>query len=90
MPLSELVAKSAGYSGREIEQVCEIAAANMVSRMNPDLIERVEAGLSEIQAYQLKAEPLTNEDFVLGFDTIQPMTSRNVLKNYETWSGNTI
>jgi len=88
VPLSELITKSAGYSGREIEQVCEIAAANMVSRMNPDLIERVEAGLSEIQAYQLKAEPLTREDFKFGFDTIKPMTSRNVLNNYETWSGN--
>lgn len=88
LSISELVTLTEGYSGREIEQVCEIAAANMISRMNPDLLASVEGGLAQIQAYELKASSLTREDFKLGLDTIQPTTSAKMLSSYENWLGN--
>jgi katanin p60 ATPase-containing subunit A1 len=86
--ISDLVDRTAGYAGREIEQVCEIAAANMISRENPDLLEKVDAGLAEIQSYEIRSAPLVQEDFDLGFDSVKPATSKSVLRNYETWSGN--
>ncbi len=88
VPLSDLVQALSGYSGREIEQICEIAAANMVSRANPDLLKYVEAGLDDIQAYQIKTEPLSQEDFDLGMEAIQPATKESVLRNYDLWTGN--
>ena len=47
--LTEFAAKTDGYSGREIEQICRELIRNMISKANPDLADVAEKGRKALE-----------------------------------------
>ena len=81
----ELVARSEGCSGREIEGLCQEAVNHMVQRMNPELFERVDMGREALSRYKLKLAPLVAADFDHAFERARPKTTLTDIAGYEKW-----
>ena len=83
--VAELVRRTAGYSGREIERLCKVAINRMIERANPALAQRVEQGREAVAGYQVLCEPLTTEDFRVAFEQVRPETTPAELERYNRW-----
>jgi len=84
--LSELVARTEGYSGREISQICEHAVAHMVSLTNPNLEGLVDQGREALADYELRVSPLTATDFDAAFEAVgEPETSTRDMERFKRW-----
>jgi len=85
VPLMELARRTDGFSGREIEQLCQTVVTHMTQRANPDFLAVVDRGQEALRAYEIQVEPLTQEDFDVAFEQIRPATSLETLRHYEDW-----
>jgi len=85
VPLDELVARTEGYSGREIEAVVGQAIARMVRRANPDLLQQAAQGREALAGYTLKVQPLSEADFEAALAAIRPITDARDIQRYEAW-----
>ncbi len=85
LPIATLVTRTEGYSGREIEQICQTAIANMTRRANPDLMELVDKGQAALRQYEIKVEPLNESDFQVAFDQIHPATDNKLIQRHQEW-----
>ena len=85
VPMSELVQRTQGFAGREIEQLCQIAINAMVRRANPKLLTVVDQVLKNLQEYELTVASLEEGDFQQGFDQVQPVADEGLLRRYEQW-----
>jgi SpoVK/Ycf46/Vps4 family AAA+-type ATPase len=83
--LKELAERTEGYAGRELEQIGQIAINNMIRRVNHDLLNVVERGLTALSAYKLHIEPLNREDFDNAFSQVKALADSKVLRRYEIW-----
>lgn len=90
MPVKELVRRTEGYAGREIEQLGQVAINQMIRRMNPDLLKVVDQGLDHLSKYQLKVEALSDADIETGFDQVKPLANTEVLQKYTEWQADII
>lgn len=84
-PIPTLVTRTEGYSGREIEQICQTAIANMTRRANPDLMELVDKGQAALRQYEIKVEPLNEADFQVAFEQIHPATDSKLIQRHQEW-----
>ena len=85
LPIAALVARTDGYSGREIEQVCQTAITSMTQRANPGLMEVVDQGQAALRAYEIKVEPVSEEDFNVAFSQIHPATDAALVRKHQEW-----
>ncbi|MBI3271947.1 MAG: ATP-binding protein [Planctomycetes bacterium] len=81
-----LVRLTEGMSGREIEGFCKEVSSRMVAEMNRDLPRLVDAGLDEVQKYQIRVRDLTPEDFDHARARIHPQTTPEEMRKYVDWS----
>jgi len=86
IPLEELTRRTAGYSGREIEQLCQSAVARMTGRLNPGLLDLVDKGQEAVRGYTIQIEPLGRQDFQAAFEQVRPQTSAESLRKYADWA----
>ena len=86
LSLDELVRRTDGYSGREIEQICQMAVARMTQRANPDLLSVVDKGQEAVRNYQIRVEPLSDEDFRVALEQIRPIADASMLRKYTDWT----
>jgi SpoVK/Ycf46/Vps4 family AAA+-type ATPase len=84
--LEEFANKTAGYSGREIEQVCKELVRAMISKTNPDLVNVAEKGKKALASYTLKIGKITVADLDDILSQISPMTGKNDVTRYEQWA----
>jgi katanin p60 ATPase-containing subunit A1 len=85
VPLTELVQRTAGYSGREIEQLSQTAITHMTQRVNPDLMAIVDQGQDALRDYEIRVESLNREDFAIAFDQVKPISNPRNLRRYQDW-----
>jgi SpoVK/Ycf46/Vps4 family AAA+-type ATPase len=85
VPLTELVKRLEGYSGREIEAVVEYATSSMARRANPDLLKEAAQGREVLARYTVKVEPLTAADFQAALAAIRPVTTPQDVARYDAW-----
>lgn len=85
VPMDELVRRTAGYSGREIERLCQTAITRMTQRANPGLIQAVDQGRKAVEDFHIKIRPLSASDFEAAFAEVQPQTDPDLLAQYECW-----
>jgi len=85
LSMTELVRRTKGFSGREIEQLCQAAVTCMVQRSNPHLLELVDQGLEAVRSHEIKVESLTEADFKQAFAQVHPSTSPEMLRKYDEW-----
>jgi katanin p60 ATPase-containing subunit A1 len=83
--MEELVARTEGYSGREIAEMCLEAATRMASRANPALLEVADRGRTAIGDYMLRVTSLTAEDFDQALARIRPGTTPADLARLAAW-----
>ncbi|MCL4831443.1 MAG: ATP-binding protein [Caldilineaceae bacterium] len=83
--LEELVRRTQGYSGREMEQIVGLAVRRMVGRANPNLLQQAGSGQEALRRYQLKVEPLSADDIAHALAAVRPATSAEMVRRYEAW-----
>lgn len=83
--VAELAARTEGYSGREIEQICKELVRLMISRANPDLSHLAEQGREAIENYTLQLEPIGRDDLGDVLSRMRPMTQPEELAEYRRW-----
>lgn len=88
--IHELVERTDGFAGRELEQLGQIAINNMIRRANPDLLKVVDQGLMKLSSYHLRIEPLSYGDFESAFSQIKPLADPKVVRRYEAWQADVI
>jgi SpoVK/Ycf46/Vps4 family AAA+-type ATPase len=84
---AQFAQRTAGYSGRELEQISKELVRMMISRANPDLSAVADKGKQALQDYTLKTEPIGIADLDSALSRLRPMTSQNDLARYTTWAG---
>ena len=84
-PLDRLVAVTQDLSGRQLAYLAAAAAERMIADQNTDLPDIVARGDIDLARYQLKTRPLRWEDFRTILTTIQPDTSPESLRRFDTW-----
>jgi SpoVK/Ycf46/Vps4 family AAA+-type ATPase len=80
--MEDLVARSNGYSGRDIESLCQAAISIMVREKNKSL-ESLDA--DDIASYTLETRPLSKADFDAAFAKVKPSSDARSLKRYAEW-----
>jgi katanin p60 ATPase-containing subunit A1 len=85
IPMETLVQRTEGYSGREIEQVCQTAVTSMTQRANPDLMAVVDKGQKALRDYEIRVEPLNESDFQTAFSQIRPISDASTIRQYQDW-----
>jgi SpoVK/Ycf46/Vps4 family AAA+-type ATPase len=83
--IDELVHRTQGFSGREIEQLCQTAITSMTRRANPELLAIVDQGQEAVREYEIRVEPLNEADFKLAFSQVHPNTTQEMLHRYTDW-----
>jgi katanin p60 ATPase-containing subunit A1 len=83
--LDELVRRTQGYSGREMEQIVSLAVRRMISRANPNLLQQAGSGQDALRRYQLRAEPLTADDIAHALTSVRPAATPEMIRRYEAW-----
>ncbi len=83
-PLGRLVRGTAGFSGRQIADLCTRAVESMVAARNPD-IEQAASGCRRAVPYRIRTRPLQWHDFEKALDRMQPDTSSGTLRRFENW-----
>ena len=85
VPLETLVARTEGYSGREIAQMCQEAISRMLTRANPALLDVADRGQQALADYELRVAPLTAEDFDQALARVRPGTTAAYLERLAAW-----
>ena len=85
MAQEELVRRTAGYSGREIERMISMAVQSMLRRTNPDLLLHAADGRDALGKYQLSVVALTQQDFADALQRVKPTTNPDELRRFEEW-----
>lgn len=67
----ELVARTEGFSGRDLERLCSEAINLMVAECNPDIPQRVDSGSESIKNYCLKVALLNRSHFDGAFKRVR-------------------
>ncbi len=83
--LDNFAARTEGYSGREIEQICKELVRLMISRANPDLAGVAEQGKQALQNYTLKTEAIAVSDLEGVLSQMRPITGEQELTRYGQW-----
>ena len=80
--LDGIVAKTDGYSGRDIASLCQEAVANMIKEKNPDL-EQLSA--KQLESYSLLTRGMLQEDFDLAQEKVKATSKGLSLDRYARW-----
>ena len=74
--LDEIVARTKGFSGRDLERVAHQAANKMVEELNAEIPALVDQGRHTISSYRLKTRPLMKKDFDSALESIKVDVAR--------------
>ncbi len=80
--LGSLAERSAGYSGRDIANVCREAIMFMIRQQNPKLEELTAA---QIEKYAMCYRPLAKDDFDHALSKVSKSVSEKSIQRYDEW-----
>lgn len=81
-PLSEIVAATEWFSGRELDALARAAVNHMVLEMNADLTSLADQGQEAIRSYKLKVRTLGRKDWDAGLATVQRVTTERSYQDF--------
>jgi SpoVK/Ycf46/Vps4 family AAA+-type ATPase len=83
VPVQDLVARSEGFSGRDLANLCSLAIERMEYETNPEVLAlKTPEALSR---YELRIEPLRASHFEYAFAQVTPRTTAAELLQYQAW-----
>lgn len=88
VPVGDLVERSAGYSGRDIEKLCTEAVERMLADANSALVDAAGKTAGILRRQQLAVRPISLKEFDEAFGKIRPKTGAETLRRYEEWGEN--
>jgi len=83
--MEELAKMTAGFAGRELEQVSREAINRMIYSENATLPELVDSGMEKVKDYTVKTRALTRADFEYALQRIQINTTPKEYEQYIKW-----
>jgi len=83
---ADLVERSAGYSGRDIEKVCTEAIERMLAEANRTVVEAAGRGARALRQQQLVVRPISRADFDAAFRKIRAKTTAQMLRRFDDWA----
>lgn len=84
-PIERLVAATNGFSGREIEQLCQTLVERMLWRENPDLTAIAKRGREALANYQVAVRPIQDRDVSAALGRVSRRTPPDLIARYEQW-----
>ncbi|MEK7485835.1 MAG: ATP-binding protein [Planctomycetota bacterium] len=84
--LMDLVSRTEGFSGRELERLVKESTSGMIAEENHSLIHLFDQGLEPLKQYQIKVRPLNEGDFLRAFRGVHPETRPEETQRYLTWA----
>jgi len=89
-PIGDLVARTASFSGRDLERLVNQAVSLMVEDLNSAIPKFVDEGRPAIEGYRIQVRALAKSDFDKAFDRIRVDTTRyrQLEERYREFSGN--
>ena len=82
----ELVKRSAGYSGRDIERLCAEAIQLMLTDANRAIVDAAGRGAEALRGQRLIVRPIGPKEFDAAFKKIRPKTNATSLRRYDEWA----
>jgi katanin p60 ATPase-containing subunit A1 len=88
-PISDLVERTASFSGRDLERLANQAVSIMVEDLNSGIPKVVDQGRDAIEGYRIKVRGLGKSDFDKAFERIRVDTDRyrRLEERYKEFSG---
>jgi SpoVK/Ycf46/Vps4 family AAA+-type ATPase len=88
-PISDLVERTASFSGRDLERLANQAVSIMVEDLNSAIPKFVDQGRDAIEGYRIKVRGLAKNDFDQAFERIRVDTDRyrRLEERYQEFSG---
>lgn len=81
--IADLAARTAGFSGRDLANLCSVAIERMEYETNPEVLAM--RGREALQQHQLRIAPLSNPHFQAAFAQVQPQTTPQEIARFEVW-----
>ena len=85
LSLDDMAAATEGYSGREIEQVCQALIERMIWKQNPQLVSLAGQGRAALAAYTMSIRPIAVADLQLVLGKNPPQTSPESIAKFTQW-----
>ena len=79
----ELAKRAAGFSGRDLANLCSLAIERMELEANPEILNL--RAREQLQDYQLSIKPINAEHFNYAFNHITPQTTVEDIVRFEQW-----
>lgn len=89
MSPSELVARTSGFSGRELERFAKLLIERMLQEQNPGLPQAASQGRTALAAYRVRMAPISRRLVNEILQQIRPETSAEQLRRYAEYSNGT-
>ncbi|MBL8890257.1 MAG: ATP-binding protein [Planctomycetaceae bacterium] len=83
--LDDLGVLTKGFSGREIEQICQALIERMIWRENPNLTALSARGQAALADYTVTAAPIRATDVEAVLRQFTPQTTRETQQKFERW-----
>ncbi len=83
--LDDMAAATEGYSGREIEQVCQALIERMIWKQNPELVSLAGQGRAALAAYTVSIRPIADADLQSVLGKHLPQTSPESMAKFTQW-----
>jgi len=83
--LDSLVTVTHGYSGREIEQICQALIERMIWRENPNLSALAAHGHTALAAYTITSAPIQATDVADVLAQFAPQNTADSLQKFARW-----
>lgn len=83
VPLADLVARTEGFSGRDLANLCAVAIERMETENNPEVLSL--KSREALSRYELRIAPLDEEHFAYAFARVVPQTSPAEAQRFASW-----
>jgi len=80
------VCEQRGFTGSDIGALTNEAISNMVHRVNPDLADRADKQLKELQSEQLDVEPIRPDEVCAAFEDVSASLESADIERFHEWN----
>ena len=75
-----------GFTGSDIESLCNKAVSEMIHEQNPQLAEKARSGLDDVEQSEINLRPLQPKDIRSAFNRVSASVPESSVKEYEKWA----
>lgn len=75
-----------GFTGSDIESLCNKAVSGMIHEQNPQLAEKARSGLDDVEQSEINLRPIKPKDIRSAFSSVSASVPESSVREYEEWA----